>query len=261
MAPGGFIHPSNMKSASVVHSGRQLFALQKKFVKSAISPAQWPSTMVPEVAFSGRSNVGKSSLINALVNQKQFARVSKTPGRTQTVNFFDVGSKMHLVDLPGYGFAKAPKPLAENWAESVEVYLRRRAKAQILKNLYVLIDSRRGILEIDLQWFSMLQQEQVPFTIVYTKSDRVGKPALDGCRQQGLEQLNMIHGGLEPLPDDAVLVCSAKDGTGLTELKDSIHRHVMMGTPMTQKRQERLQQTADLLGVDADDPLVTDGFK
>jgi len=142
------------------------------FVKSAKSPDQYPRKGLPEIAFSGRSNVGKSSLINALVRRRGLAKTSSTPGKTRLLNFFTVNSALSLVDLPGYGFAKVPEKMRGQWGSMVEAYLRGRKE---LRLVVVLIDARRDPSGQDLQLISWLRHYEIPFIVVITKIDKVSK--------------------------------------------------------------------------------------
>ena len=156
---------------------RKLFAGPIEFLKSAPELKFLPDADVPEIAFAGRSNVGKSSLLNALTNRKALARTSNTPGRTQELNFFNVGSpiQMRLVDMPGYGFAEAPKDMVKRWRFLVNDYLRGRA---VLKRALVLIDSRHGLKDVDRDVMRMLDDAAVGYHLVLTKGDKVKPSAL-----------------------------------------------------------------------------------
>src|SRR5205085_4533769 len=156
---------------------RKLFAGPIEFLKSAPGLEFLPEPEAPEVAFAGRSNVGKSSLLNALTNRKGLARTSNTPGRTQELNFFDVGEplQLRLVDMPGYGFAEAPKDMVKRWRFLVNDYLRGRA---VLKRALVLVDSRHGLKPVDHDVMSMLDAAAVSYHLVLTKGDKVKPTAL-----------------------------------------------------------------------------------
>jgi len=142
------------------------------FIGSFERESQCPRDMVPEYAFIGRSNVGKSSLINMLCNIKGLARVSNTPGKTQTINFFRVDSAWHLVDLPGYGYAKISKKMRQKWENMIERYLITRPQLQVV---FVLLDSRHDLQSIDMEFINWLGDRRVPFVIVYTKTDKLKK--------------------------------------------------------------------------------------
>lgn len=154
-------------------AAKKLFAGEAKFVWGAQSVDGLPPQKLPEFAFAGRSNVGKSSLINALTGRKALARVSQTPGRTREINFFDLSGRLMLVDLPGYGYAKASKELAAEWQTMVFKYLRGRAK---LRRVMLLIDARRGVMDVDKAVMELLDKSAVSYAVVLTKSDSL-KPA------------------------------------------------------------------------------------
>ncbi len=153
-------------------AAKKLFAGEAKFVWGAQSVDGLPPQKLPEIAFAGRSNVGKSSLINALTGRKALARVSQTPGRTREINFFDLGGKLMLVDLPGYGYAKASKQLAAEWQDMIFAYLRGRAN---LKRVALLIDSRRGVMDVDKAVMELLDKTAVSYVVALTKSDALKK--------------------------------------------------------------------------------------
>ena len=156
----------------LVERARRLFAGPIAFLKSAPALHFLPDPEFPEVALAGRSNVGKSSLLNALTNRKSLARTSVTPGRTQELNFFDVGDPVYLrlVDMPGYGFAKAPLKVVEQWKRLVRDFLRGRV---VLKRVLLLIDARHGIKPVDAEMMKMLDESAVGYRIVLTKSDKI----------------------------------------------------------------------------------------
>ena len=148
-----------------------LFKTPTTFVLGVAKLDQLPLTEMPEVAFAGRSNVGKSSIINALTGQKGLAKTSNTPGRTQQLNFFNLANKLHIVDLPGYGFAKAPEVQVKQWQRIIFAYLQGRVN---LKRVCVLIDSRHGIKKSDLEIMELLDKAAVTYQIVLTKLDKIG---------------------------------------------------------------------------------------
>ncbi len=156
--------------------GRELFNKKCDFVLSVANLNQLPDGDSVEVAFAGRSNVGKSSLINALFGQKKLAKTSSTPGRTQQLNYFNLDDKLYLVDLPGYGFAKAPKDIVKNWQKLINSYLVGRAT---LRRVFLLIDSRHGIKKIDEEIMEMLDKAAVTYQIVLTKIDKISTKELE----------------------------------------------------------------------------------
>lgn len=173
------------------------------FVKSATQPSNYPEGLLPEVAFAGRSNVGKSSLINVLVNRRALVRTSSTPGRTQLLNFFDVNGTFSLVDLPGYGFAQVPLTVKKNWGPMVRTYLERRAN---LKAVVVLFDVRRVPREEDLQLLDWLEEFGIPTIPVVTKIDKISR----GERARQLKPILETTG----LPREAFTLFSASSREG-----------------------------------------------
>jgi GTP-binding protein len=143
-----------------------------KFICSAVTPGQYPPDDFPEVAFAGRSNVGKSSLINKILNRKKLVRTSKTPGRTQLLNFFEINELWRFVDLPGYGYARVPVEVQKRWRPMVESYLTTRVN---LRGMVWLLDIRREVSKEDLRLWDWLQAKQVPVIIVVTKADKLSK--------------------------------------------------------------------------------------
>ena len=178
-----------------------------EFVKSATKPSQYPEALHPEIAFAGRSNVGKSSLINALVQRKNLVKVSNTPGRTQLINFFCVNDALSIVDLPGYGFARVPHEVKRHWGPMIEDYL---AKRQGLVAVVVIMDLRRGVQDDDLQLIEALPHFGVQPILVFTKADKF-KP--NAQRQRQLE----IAQQLKTTPQELMLTSSLKR-TGLEAL-------------------------------------------
>jgi len=167
-----------MSSEDSGERARRLFAGRVEFLKSAPALKFLPDPEVPEIAFCGRSNVGKSSLLNALTGRKAIARASVTPGRTQELNFFEVGqpTTLRLVDMPGYGFAKAPVKVVENWRRLVRDYLRGRV---VLKRTLLLIDSRHGVKPVDAEMMKMLDEAAVGYRLVLTKADKIKASELE----------------------------------------------------------------------------------
>jgi len=195
---------------------RKLFAGPITFLKSAPGLEFLPEPDAPEIAFAGRSNVGKSSLLNALTNRKALARTSNTPGRTQELNFFDVGQplRIRLVDMPGYGFAEAPKDLAKRWRFLINDYLRGRAP---LKRALVLVDSRHGLKDVDREIMAMLDAAAVSYHLVLTKADKV-KPT-DLART--LERTT-ADAAKHPAAHPSLFTTSSETGSGIAELRTAI---------------------------------------
>lgn len=155
---------------ATLEAGRLLFAGESTFVKGVVAMDGLPPADRVEVCFAGRSNVGKSSLINALTGRKALARTSNTPGRTQEINFFDLSGKAYLVDLPGYGFAEAPLPVVEKWQRLLKAYLTGRPT---LRRAFVLVDSRHGVKSVDHEIMEKLDEAAVSFQVVLTKADKI----------------------------------------------------------------------------------------
>lgn len=195
---------------------RKLFAGPIEFLKSAPELKFLPDPNVPEIAFAGRSNVGKSSLLNALTNRNSLARTSNTPGRTQELNFFDVGSppQIRLVDMPGYGFAEAPKDLVKRWRFLVNDYLRGRAA---LKRALVLVDSRHGLKDVDREMMRMLDDAAVSYHLVLTKGDKV-KPSALGA----IYEATMVEAAKHPAAHPSIFTTSSETGSGIAELRTAI---------------------------------------
>jgi GTP-binding protein len=167
------IHPARDIDREALEAGRLLFAKECRFVAGAGNPSALPPETLPEIAFIGRSNVGKSSLVNALTGRRMLARTSRTPGRTQQINFFDLGGRLMLVDLPGYGYAAASKGAVRGWTALVERYLSERGS---LRRACLLIDARRGLTPTDRPTLALCDNAALSYQIVLTKIDAV-KPA------------------------------------------------------------------------------------
>ncbi len=197
-----------------LEAGRKLFAQDCQFVTGAASLDGLPPARLPEVAFAGRSNVGKSSLINALTGRRTLARTSKTPGRTQQINFFALGGRLLLVDLPGYGFTRAPKAQVKEWTALVEAYLRGRPT---LRRAALLIDARHGPKASDRAVMAMLDQSAVSYQAVLTKADATRTEALDAVLAALRGEL-AGHAAAHP----AIAVTSALTGTGIAELRAAL---------------------------------------
>jgi len=176
-----------------------------EFIKSAFKEDDWPKDAQPEVAFLGRSNVGKSSLINSLLSVRGLARTSSTPGRTQSLNFFSVNDKFKFVDLPGFGYARVPKNIKSTWGEMATAYLAKRR--QLVLSIHI-VDSRHEPTKQDLQLHEWLEESDKPRLIVATKSDKLSHNEL----KRNLQHIARV------LDDDSVMAYSAKSGRGRDEL-------------------------------------------
>ena len=199
-----------------LEAARVLFARKAEFVMGAAKIEQLPAPDLPEIAFAGRSNVGKSSLINGLVGMHKLARASNEPGRTREVNFFDLDGKMRLVDLPGYGWAKASKATVKKFQDLGRDYLRGRVT---LKRVYLLIDARHGLKAVDKEPMDALDLAAVSYQIVLTKADKLKKGEAERIAEATLKAISK-----RPAAYPAVIVTSAEKGDGLPELRAEIMR-------------------------------------
>jgi GTP-binding protein len=197
-----------------IEVGRLLFAREAVFELGISQLVQIPEPGLPEIAFAGRSNVGKSSLINAVTGRNTLARTSNTPGRTQEINFFDLGGQLRLIDLPGYGFAKVPKEKVEAWTHMIKGYLRGRVT---LRRACVLVDSRHGLKEVDKQIMNLLDDAGVAYQIILTKADKISSTALDKVRMDTAAALKK-----HPAAHPEVWPTSSEKGLGIPELRASL---------------------------------------
>jgi GTP-binding protein len=186
-----------------------------EFIKSAFKEDDWPKDAQPEVAFLGRSNVGKSSLINSLLSVRGLARTSSTPGRTQSLNFFSVNDRLKFVDFPGFGYARVPKDIKSSWGEMATAYLAKRR--QLVLSIHI-VDSRHEPTKQDLQLHEWLEQSDKPRLIVATKSDKLSHNELT----RNLKHIARV------LDDDSVMAYSAKSGRGRDELWRAIRTAIEM---------------------------------
>jgi len=185
-----------------------------EFIKSAFKPQDYPPDLMPEVAFAGRSNVGKSSLINTIVNRKKLARTSSTPGRTQSINFFCINKKISFVDLPGYGFAKVPREIKRQWKPMVEQYLENRRSLALV---VVILDSRREPASDDINLLEWLNFSAIPILIVMTKTDKLSQ-------NKRAKQKSLIRKMLT-LEEHQIVSFSAINGEG----KDELWKKILSG--------------------------------
>jgi GTP-binding protein len=200
-----------VSTPEAIENGRLLFAKSCDFVLGAARLDHIPASRLPEVAFAGRSNVGKSSLVNALTGRKTLARVSNTPGRTREINFFRLGDRLMLADLPGYGFARASKAQSEQWANLIFEYLRGRPH---LRRVILLVDSRRGLLENDVEVMTLLDRAAVSYQLVLTKTDKLKPDELAEIASRVAAQ-SRKHGAAHP----DLIATSAITGEGIPELR------------------------------------------
>ncbi|MBL26481.1 MAG: YihA family ribosome biogenesis GTP-binding protein [Rhodospirillaceae bacterium] len=202
------------EAQAALEAGRLLFAAPCRFVAAAASLESLPPTSLPEIAFAGRSNVGKSSLINAVTGQTKLARTSNTPGRTQQLNFFSLDQRLLLVDLPGYGYAKAAKTKIRVWTRLIRDYLRGRPT---LRRVCILIDARHGVKDSDEQIMAMLDEAAVSFQVVLTKCDKLSRDDFAARLDQTRSQVAR-HVAAHP----EVMATSAQSGAGIPELRAAL---------------------------------------
>jgi GTP-binding protein len=199
-----------------IETGRKLFGADWQFFAAASSPASLPKMRGTEIAFAGRSNVGKSSLINALTARKALARTSRTPGRTQELIFFNGGGDLNLVDMPGYGYAAAAKSKIAAWTDLIEAYLHGRAN---LARVYVLVDARHGLKDTDDATFKVLGRAAVSYQVLLTKADAIKPSELE-------TRVKEVEAGLAKWPSafPAVLATSGHEGIGIQDVRAAVAR-------------------------------------
>lgn len=204
------------EATEVEERAAKLFSGRVEFLLSAPQLRFLPEPTVPEIAFCGRSNVGKSSLLNALTGRRAIARTSVTPGRTQELNFFEVGEPtlFRLVDMPGYGFAKAPVKVVERWKQLVRTYLKGR---QVLRRTLVLIDSRHGLKDVDREMLKMLDETAVGYRLVLTKADKI--KASDLAK---VSEATAAEARKHPAAHPTLHITSSEKGMGIPELRAAV---------------------------------------
>lgn len=217
-APGD----TDAAAAGLIEAGRLLFARDVTFLRGAVALDGLPPFALPEIAFAGRSNVGKSSLINALCGRSTVARTSNTPGRTQELNFFDISGRMILVDMPGYGFASAPKDKVDAWTRLVKGYLRGRPT---LRRCILLVDSRHGLKDSDREMMDMLDKAAVVYQIVLTKIDKLNKTETEAVETRTRAEIAKRVAAYPHL-----ILTSSEKGLGIPELRAEI---VQLANPET----------------------------
>jgi GTP-binding protein len=208
------LFPPRDIEAEAIEAGRRLFARECRFVAAAGSRAAVPPGALPEIAFIGRSNVGKSSLINALTGRRALARISNTPGRTRQINFFELGGRLVLVDLPGYGFAAAPKAEIAAWTALMRHYLRGRAN---LVRACLLIDARHGVMAADRPLLQLCDEAGLSYQAVLTKTDKAPKAALAATAAAVAAEL-----ARHPAAHRELHLTSARTGGGIAALRAAL---------------------------------------
>ena len=200
--------------AITLEKGRLMFAGETEFVKGVVAMSVLPPADRLEVCFAGRSNVGKSTLINALTGRKALARASNTPGRTQEINFFTVGQDHYIVDLPGYGYANAPVAVVEKWQRLLKQYLSGR---QTLRRAFLLIDTRHGVKPVDEEIMTLLDRSALTFQVVMTKADKIKTSERDAI-------LDQVRGVLakHPAAFPEIILTSSEKGEGIPTLRATI---------------------------------------
>ena len=213
-ALSGDLFPPRDIEPELIEAGRLLFARDCRFIAGAAEADACPPETLPEIAFLGRSNVGKSSLVNALTNRRMLARTSNTPGRTRQINFFALGGRLMLVDLPGYGYAEASKSAVKAWTQTVQHYLRGRNS---LRRVCLLIDSRHGLKDPDRPILQLCDSAGLSYQVILTKSDKPSAAELAKVADAVLAELAR-HGAAHP----EIHLTSALDRRGIAELRETL---------------------------------------
>ncbi|MBV9862999.1 MAG: YihA family ribosome biogenesis GTP-binding protein [Alphaproteobacteria bacterium] len=221
------IFPARATDAEAAETGRLLFARECRFVAGAADAAALPPDGLPEIGFVGRSNVGKSSLVNALTGRRMLARTSHTPGRTQQLNFFDLGGRLMLVDLPGYGYAEASKAAIRAWIALSERYLRDRAS---LRRMLLLVDSRHGLKDVDRPLLRLCDAAGLSCQVVLTKTDKIAAAELERVAQSVAAELAR-HAAASP----EIHLTSAEEGRGIAALRAALAGFAAAGAPPPQR--------------------------
>jgi GTP-binding protein len=217
------IFPPRALDPDLVEVGRRLFSREARFLAGAPTAAALPRDTLPEIAFAGRSNVGKSSLVNALTGRRTLARTSNTPGRTRQINFFDLDARLMLVDLPGYGYAEAPKIEVRRWSALLRRYLQTRTA---LQRVCLLIDSRHGIKDVDYPLMLMLDDAGVSYQIVLTKTDKLGAGELALIAERTRAEM-AAHAAAHP----EIHLTSALKRRGIAELRATLGSFAVFAAP------------------------------
>lgn len=199
---------------AALEAGSHLFKTPCEFFKGVVKVDQLPPGDRSEIAFAGRSNVGKSSLLNALVNQKSLARTSNSPGRTREINYFTISDNLYMVDMPGYGYARASKKLIQGWTNLIHNYLKGR---QSLRRVFLLIDSRHGLKNTDMDLISLMDESAVSYQIVFTKTDKILARDFESLLERSVGVLKK-----HPAAYPGMLTTSSHKQTGIDELKAAI---------------------------------------
>jgi len=219
------IFPPRTLDPDLVEVGRRLFSREARFLAGASTAAAFPRDTLPEIAFAGRSNVGKSSLVNALTGRRTLARTSNTPGRTRQINFFDLDTRLMLVDLPGYGYAEAPKIEVRRWTALLRRYLETRTA---LRSVCLLIDSRHGIKDVDYPLMLMLDDAGVSYQIVLTKTDKLGAGELALIAERTRAEM-AARAAAHP----EIHLTSALKRRGISELRATLGSFAVLATPLS----------------------------